>query len=334
MTYSYKLAISLCLAVCTTAAVSAQQDAMFTKYMFNSLSYNPAYAGSKDFMSLGLLHRTQWLGIDGAPNSQTFTGHTPLRNERVGVGLALSNDVIGPTNTIGASVSYAYRIPVSEGLRLSVGLSGGIENYRADFSKVNLQVEDPAFGQTPNMLLPNMGVGLFLFGERFYAGLSSPHVIEWELREPNDPSIPVYSRRYRHYYASVGAAFPLSGDDIMFKPSLLVKNVGLLSKTSKNDAAKTIGAPTEVDFDASLLFYNKFWVGASIRTAVEVVTDRSSFDSADLWFSINMNNGMRLGAAYDYPLTALNKASSGGFEIMLGYEFNFLTDRLVTPRYF
>ena len=120
----------------------------------------------------------------------------------------------------------------------------------------------------------------------------------------------------------------------MFKPSLLVKNVGLLSKTSKNDAAKTIGAPTEVDFDASLLFYNKFWVGASIRTAVEVVTDRSSFDSADLWFSINLNNGMRLGAAYDYPLTALNKASSGGFEIMLGYEFNFLTDRLVTPRYF
>ena len=334
MTHFYKLALGLGLAVSTATAAVAQQDAMFTKYMFNSLNYNPAYAGSKDYMSLGLIHRTQWLGIDGAPNSQTFTGHTPLRNERVGVGMSLANDAIGPTNTMSAALSYAYRIPISDKLRLSVGLSGGIENYRADFTKLNLASDDPAFNTQPNQWLPNMGAGLFLFGERFYAGLSSPHVIEYDLRKPNDPNIPVYSRRYRHYYASVGAAFPVRGDDIVFKPSMLIKNVGLFSKTSKNDAARTIGAPTEIDLDASLLFYQKFWIGASLRTAVEVVTDRSSFDSADLWFSFNLNNGMRLGAAYDYPLTALNKASSGGFELMLGYEFNFLTDRLVTPRYF
>ena len=334
MTPFLKRALGLCLATSTAAAALAQQDAMFTKYMFNSLSYNPAYAGSKDYMSLGLLHRSQWLGIDGAPNSQTFTGHTPLRNERVGVGLALSNDAIGPTNTMSANASYAYRIPVADGLRLSVGLSGGVENYRADFSEITLPEDDPAFGQTPNRWLPNIGAGLFLFGERFYAGLSSPHLIEYDLREPDDPNIPIYSRRYRHYYASVGAAFPVRGEDIVFKPSLLFKNVGLFSGASKNDAAKTIGAPSELDIDASLLFYQKFWIGASLRTAVEVVTDRSSFDSADLWFSVNLDNGMRIGAAYDYPLTALNQATAGGFEVMLGYEFNFLSDRLVTPRYF
>ncbi len=334
MTYINKLTLGLGLAVSTATVAVAQQDAMFTKYMFNSLSYNPAYAGSKDYMSLGLLHRSQWVGFEGAPNSQTFTGHTPLQNERVGVGMTLSNDAIGPTNTIGASLSYAYRISVTDKLRLSVGLQGGLENYRADFSKLNLSQNDVAFDATPNRWLPNFGAGLFLFGERFYAGLSSPHLIETDLREPNDPNIPIYSRRYRHYYASVGAAFPVKGDDIMFKPSMLIKNVGLLSKTDKNEAARTIGAPTEIDLDASLLFYQKFWVGASLRTAVEAINDRSSFDSADLWFSVNLSNGMRLGASYDYPLTALNKASAGGFELMLGYEFNFLSDRMVTPRYF
>lgn len=330
-----KLALAVCTVACTATAAFAQQDAMFTKYMFNSLSYNPGYAGSKDYMSLGLLHRTQWAGIEGAPQSQTFTAHTPLRNERVGVGLALGNDVIGPTNTVSANFSYAYRIPISDGLRLSVGMQGGVENWRADFSKLTLDNPiDNSFGATPNRWLPNFGAGLFLFGERFYAGLSSPHLIEYDLRENNDPNVQIYSRRYRHYFASVGAAFPVRGDDIMFKPSLLVKNVGLFSKANKTGAAATVGAPTELDIDASLLFYNKFWVGASFRTAVEVINDRSSFDSADVWFSVNLNNGMRLGGSYDYPLTALNKTTAGGFEIMLGYEFNFSSDRLVTPRYF
>ena len=334
MTTTLQRALGLGLALSTAAAALAQQDAMFTKYMFNSLSYNPAYAGSKDFMSVGLIHRSQWLGIEGAPNSQTFTGHTPLRNERVGVGLALANDAIGPTNTMSAQVSYAYRIPVSDGLRLSVGMQAGVENYRADFTKVTLATEDPAFGTTPNRWLPNFGVGLFLFGERFYAGLSSPHIIEPDLREPDDPNIPLYSRRYRHYYGAVGAAFPLRGDDIMFKPSILVKDVGLFSKLRKEEIAQTIGAPTEMDVDLSLLFYNTFWVGASFRTALAAFNDRSSYDSADLWVSYNLDNGLRFGAAYDYPLTELNKASVGSFELMLGYEFNFLTKRMVTPRYF
>ena len=335
MTRLYPLGLACAAALCTASAAFAQQDAMFTKYMFNSLSYNPAYAGSKDYMSLGLLHRSQWLGIDGAPNSQTFTGHTPLRNERVGVGLALSNDAIGPTSTVAANFSYAYRIPVSDGLRLSVGLQGGVENWRADFSRLTLDVPtDQAFDVSPNRWLPNFGAGLFLFGERFYAGLSSPHLIEYDLRQNDDPNVEIYSRRYRHYFASVGAAFPVRGDDIMFKPSLLVKNVGMFSKASKAGAAATVGAPTELDIDASLLFYNKFWVGASFRTAVEVINDRSSYDSADIWFSVNLDNGVRIGGAYDYPLTALNQVTSGGFEVMLGYEFNFLTDRLVTPRYF
>jgi len=336
MTQLNKLALTTMLVACLAAGAVAQQDAMFTKYMFNSLSYNPAYAGSKDFMSIGVLHRSQWVGIDGSPTSQTATLHTPLANERVGVGLALGNDAIGPTNTVNVNLAYAYRIPITDGLRLSVGLQGGVENWRADWSELNLEDgTDVSFNNdTPNRWLPNFGAGLYLFGERFYAGFSSPHMIEYDLRDNDDPNVEIYSRRYRHYFASMGAVFPVSGDDILFKPSILFKNVGLFSSLRKEEIAKTIGAPSELDVDASFLFYNKFWVGASFRTAVEAFDGRSSFDSADLWFSVNLENGLRVGAAYDYPLTELSKATNGGFEIMLGYEFNFLTKRLVTPRYF
>lgn len=334
MTHLIKLVTTASLVLCIAASALAQQDAMFTKYIFNSLAYNPAYAGSKDFLSMGALHRSQWVGIEGAPTTQTFTAHSPLRNERVGVGFAMSNDVIGPTNTFGANFSYAYRIPVGDGLRLSVGLQGGVENWSADWGKLNIENPDQAFDMQPNRWLPNMGAGLFLFSERFYAGFSSPNLIEYDLRQNNDPNVELYSRRYRHYYAAVGAAFPVKGDDIIFKPSLLVKNVGMFSSLRKEEIAKTIGAPTEIDIDASLLFYNTFWVGASFRTALEAFDGRSSFDSADIWFSVNLDNGLRVGGAYDYPLTALNKATVGAFELMLGYEMNFLTKRVVTPRYF
>ena len=335
MSTAKQLALALAAVACTAHQLAAQQDAMFTKYMFNSLSYNPAYAGSKDYMSVGILHRSQWVGFEGAPNSQTATIHTPLANERVGVGFALRNDGIGPTNTVSADFAYAYRIPVGPGWRLSVGLQGGIENWRADWGKLNtFTPSDQAFEMQPNRWLPNFGAGLFLFSERFYVGLSSPHLIEYDLRQNDDPNIEIYSRRYRHYYGAVGAAFPLRGDDIMFKPSILVKDVGLFSKLRKEEIAQTIGAPTEMDVDLSLLFYNTFWVGASFRTALAAFNDRSSYDSADLWVSYNLDNGLRFGAAYDYPLTELNKASVGSFELMLGYEFNFLTKRMVTPRYF
>ena len=328
------LAAAAALGLASGAAL-AQQDAMFTKYMFNSLSYNPAYAGSKDYMSIGLLHRSQWLGIDGAPTTQTLTAHTPLRNERVGVGLAITNDAIGPTDITFANLSYAYRIPVSDGLRLSVGLQGGIESWRANFGELVLEDgSDVVFANTENRLLPNFGAGLFLFGERFYAGLSSPHILEYDLRDNTDPDVTNPARAYRHYYAALGAAFPLAGDDIMFKPSLLYKNVGLFSGLNKEEALQDIGAPSEIDLDASVLFYQKFWIGTSFRTAIAAFDNRSSFDSVDLWGSVNLDNGLRIGAAYDYPLTELNQVTSATFELMLGYEFNFLNKRIVTPRYF
>ncbi len=312
-----------------------QQDAMFTKYMFNSLIYNPAYAGAKDHLAVGLLHRTQWWGIDGAPSTQTFTIHTPLRNERVGVGLSAYSDVIGPTHSVGGNLSYAYRIPIGRG-KLSIGLQGGVTSWRADFTKLLLDDgTDSAFNDdpTPSFWLPNFGAGLYYYTKRFYVGLGVPNLVEFDLRK-NAENVPIYARSYRHYFATVGAAFPLNGDALIFKPSIFVKNVGLLSDLNKDAAYQNIGAPTEFDIDLSLLFFQAFWIGASFRSAIEAFNNTSSFDSVDIWASYYMMNGLRIGAAYDYTLTKLQPEAQGSFEIMLGYEFNYRTKKAVTPRYF
>ncbi len=318
-----------------SATSFGQQDAMFTKYMFNSLAYNPAYAGAKDHMAISLLHRTQWWGIDGGPNTQTFTIHSPLKNERVGLGFSAVNDAIGPTNTISANVSYAYRIPFGKA-RLAVGVQGGVLNWRADWSKLSLEeIVDDAFSETtPNYLLPNFGAGLYFSTSKFYLGMGVPHLIEYDLREENINSAQ-WAKSYRHYFFSAGAVVPIKGDNIVFKPSILVKSVGLLSNTNKDEAYQNIGAPTEFDVDVSFLFYNTLWVGTSFRSAVEAITNgTSSFDSVDFWASYYLTNGLRIGAAYDYTLTKIQSPAQGSFEVMLGYEFNYVTKQAVTPRYF
>jgi len=326
--------LAFCLLGCSLSY--GQQDAMFTKYMFNSLTYNPAYAGAKDHLSLGLLHRTQWWGIDGAPQTQSFTIHTPMKNERVGIGMNVINDKIGPTNSLSANISYAYRIPMGKG-KLSIGLQGGVTNWRADWNQLTLEsgqgVDDAYSELEPNYWLPNFGAGIYYYTDKFYAGLGVPHLIEYDLRK-DEINTSLWAKQYRHYFFSLGGAIPLNGEMLVFKPSVLVKNVGLFSNFNKDEAFQEYGAPTEFDIDLSFLFYQTLWVGASFRSAIEAFSDKSSFDSVDIWASYNLANGLRIGAAYDYTLTKLQGPAQGSFEIMLGYEFNYKTKQLVTPRYF
>ena len=310
-----------------------QQEPMFTKYMFNSLIFNQAYAGSKEHLSIGLLHRSQWYEIDGAPITQTFTLHTPLRNQRVGVGLSVVNDKIGPSNTTGVNLVYAYRIPIGKA-KLSIGLQGGLESYRADWTKLNIEnPQDPSFQENVNKMLPNFGAGFYLYTDHFYMGGSVPHLVEYDLR--NNTQLDIYARQVRHYYFMIGAAIPINGPALVFKPSMLIKNVGLDKRAAKLDAFRDIGAPNEFDIDVSLLFQETLWVGASFRSSwAKVIDGKSSYDSADIWVSLLLKNGMRLGAAYDYPVTELSSVTTGAFEVMVGWEFNFREKRIVTPRYF
>ncbi len=329
----YIFLIVLLATVGTTSILNAQQDAMFTKYMFNQLSYNPAYAGSYEFMSVNAIYRNQWWGFEGAPESQSFTIHTPLAKNKIGLGLSVINDKIGPTGTTTLNLAYAYHIPFNYG-KLSLAVQGGIQNWRADWNKLDVrEFNDVAFDDaTPTRWMPNVGAGLYYYTPHFYIGASVPHIINNDLRMAEDGE-QKWAMQYRHYYFMAGAMIGIT-PSIKFKPSLLIKNVGLFGEFQSASAVNFTGAPTEFDIDASFLFYDTFWVGASFRSAFEGFNDKSSVDSADIWAAYFLKNGLRIGLAYDYTLTKLQQPAVGSFDVMVGYDFFRKEKKIVTPRYF
>ncbi len=317
----------------------AQQDPMFTKYMFNSLAFNPGFAGSPGYMSARLIYRNQWWSLEGAPTTQSFTIHTPFK-ERVGLGLTVMNDKIGPSNSSSAFATYAYHLPFGNG-KVSIGVQAGMMNWRADWNK--LKFKDPQSTDTsydddnPNLWLPNFGAGLFYYSQKYYIGLSIPRLLENDINRNVQDGITQWAQLYRHIFLTAGAAFPINGNALVFKPSVLVKSVGLFSSFTNNpNSPNNIGAPTEFEVDLSLLFYDAFWVGTSFRSAFEAKQfgGDSSFDSVDFWIAYYLQRGLRVGAAYDYTLTELQNYAHGSFEIMLGYDMNFRVKRINTPRYF
>jgi type IX secretion system PorP/SprF family membrane protein len=332
-----KFVTLLALTVFSTVVGIAQQDPMFTSYMFNALTFNPAYAGSRDHLTVNLLHRTQWWGINGAPTTQTLSIHSPMRSERVGLGMTIVNDKIGPSNSINANLAYSYRIPVGKG-KLCIGVQGGVTSYRADFSKLTLESGgDIAFtDMNPNILKPNIGAGLYYYSKRFYVGAGVPRLIEYDLSKATSGTnqTDLYAKQFRHYFFSIGGAIPLRGNALIFKPSVLIKSSAPDSRLKKDPAFNNFGAPTEFNIDLSLFFQETLWIGVSGRSAIEAFSNTSSYDSADFWVAYYLSNGLRIGASYDYTLTKLQTKAGGSVEIMLGYEFDFKTKRTVTPRYF
>jgi type IX secretion system PorP/SprF family membrane protein len=318
------------------AKIYGQQDPIFTQYMFNSLVINPAYAGSEGHLSMGILHRTQWFGLGGAgvPQTQTLTVHSPLKNERVGVGGSLINDAIGATNTFTGNLSYAYRIPMRK-WNLSIGMQAGARYYNFDPSKLTIKDPSDLSLQAYSKLRPNFGGGIYLYKEKkFYAGLGVPHLIEWDLREKvsNAPK-DTLAKEYRHYFFTMGGTIPLNGDNLLFKPSVMVRNTGLLSRFNKLNYYKGFLAPTSYNIDLSLMFYQTLWLGAGYRSALEQRT--SSFAAVTAWGAYYLKNGMRIGLSYDYALPSkFQQATTGSFELFLGYDFDFKVKKVVGPRYF
>ena len=283
----------------SSITLMGQQDPMFTKYMFNGLVYNPAFAGSPGYLSARVLYRNQWLGLEGAPTTQSFTIHSPWK-ERVGIGLSILNDKIGATNSTSGFASYAYHVDFGGG-KLSMALQAGAINWRADWNQLRFkdpQSLDNSFNQSPNKWLPNFGAGVFYYAPKFYVGFAVPHLLENDLNKKSDSETESWAQLYRHYYVHAGAAFPIQGEAIIFKPSILVKSVGLLSSFNGDPSdPNTIGAPSEFDLDLSLLFYRALWLGVSFRSAFEAEAfgGKSSFDSADIWCAYYLQGGLRIG---------------------------------------
>jgi len=311
----------------------AQQQSMFTKYMFNTLAFNPAYAGSRGALSGSLLYRNQWMGLEGAPVTQTLGIHSPIK-PRVSVGLIIVNDKIGPTSSTGVNAIYAYGMEFGKG-KLSVGFQAGALNWRADWDKLRYRdpqtIDDAFSGGNESKWFPNFGAGIYYYSDHFYTGFATPGLLETKLNTGS--SYDLSAKLYRHYYYSIGGAIPISGDMIVFKPSALIKGVNIFSSGTKT--ANKVSAPIEFDVDFGFLFYKTFWIGTSFRSSVEKFTNKSSsYDSADVWTSFQMRNGLRIGAAYDYSLTKIQTVSKGSVELMLGYDFNYQDAALVHVRYF
>lgn len=311
-----------------TTGLRAQQDPTYTQFIFSSLAFNPALAGHNEHLTLNLLHRRQWLGIDDAPVTQALTAHSPLRNKRVGLGLSLVNDKAGVSGLTELNFAYAYRFPLNDALQLSAGLQAGVSNWRGEWTSLTLeQAGDVVFQENVNLWQPNFGVGAHLSHERFYVGLSCPRLLESKLRPGNETG-----RRYRHYYLAAGAAIPLRGNNLVFRPAFLLKSTGLFSQYRQGGQNVSIGAPTAIDLNASLFIIQTFTVGAAYRTALE--GRKTSHDSADLWAAWHLRNGLRFGMAYDLTMSKLRLASNGSLEFMIGYEFDIKVSKAASPRFF
>lgn len=286
-------------------AAFAQQQAIFSQYMFNIMSINPAYTGSHEALSFTALSRWQWEGVDGAPNTQTFTMHSPLRNKQAALGLYVINDNIGVANNTSVNVSAAYRIPSKRGY-FSMGLQGGFSNYTASFSTLNPQNPDPNLAENRTSdFLPNLGIGLFYYAEKWYAGLSMPQMFAVSVEEGGDEAV----RQIQHTFLIAGYVFDLS-PRWKVRPNVLFKGVE--------------GAPLQLDLNANLILDDKYWVGASWR----------SFDSFQILLEWQALDNLRVGYAYDITTTAINTVSSGSHEIAVNYRVKLRRDQIITPRYF
>lgn len=308
----YRVYVVLCVFMVLSTMAKAQQDPMFTQYMFNTMAINPAYAGSRDALTATMLSRHQWVGFAGAPSSQTLNVHSPFIRPELGAGLSVMMDKAGPVQNTSLYTDLAYRMRLSEKGRLALGIKGGFNLMQGDIaSLIVIDKTDPATQRNiEGVLLPNFGFGMYYYQERFYAGVSSPKLLENDFYSDAVTGATSIAGERRHYYFIAGAVFNLS-DDIKFKPSLLTKVVS--------------NAPVQLDFTANFLLKEKVWLGAMFRSG----------DAAGLLMQFNINEQLRLGYAFDFPFTPINRYSGGTHEVMLSYDFIFNRGkRIMSPRYF
>lgn len=312
--------ITLIVMVCSVWVASAQQDPHFTHYMFNSLSVNPGYAGSRDALTVTGLYRNQWIGFKGAPVTQTLTGHAPLLQDKLGIGLSLVNDRIGPTNSTAIYADFAYRIPMGKNKkgRLALGIKGGMNMLRVGLNEVGVREGmDPKFSENyANKVMPNFGFGVYYHTTHFYIGASVPRILENYYTSRKGENYADESREKRHYDLIAGAMIKL-GKKVKLKPSMLLKIAE--------------AAPPEVDVTA--LFYllnDRFWIGPAFRTAFK------SSDAVSAIVGVNVIKQLAIGYSFDYSI--LNRTfeyNSGSHELMLRYDFIYGNNKKVkSPRYF
>jgi len=290
------------------SSVHAQQDPLYSQYMFNTLAFNPAYAGSADVFTVMALSRHQWVGFEGAPATQTVLSHTPLRNQALALGLTAMTDKVGPARQTGAFLDLAYRIRTGADTRLSFGLKGGVNSFQADLAGLATVNPDQANVNVQGQLMPNFGFGLYWHAPRYYVGLSAPKLLENEL-VPASTGVITTSSEVRHFFLMGGYVLDL-GRDLKFKPSFMTRVVK--------------GSPLSVDLNASFLLRERIWFGALYRLG----------NAFGVFGQYRVNDQLSVGYAFDLTTTKLGAYNAGTHEVMLSYDLRFIKGRTISPRYF
>ncbi len=305
-----------------------QQEVLYTQYIYNELTINPAYAGYQDALNITLNSRKQWIGLEGSPLTVTLAGHTVLNsknpecnifkmkrggrlkpsknNNKIGLGILIYNDQIGVDNTLMGSFSYSYKIMFKES-RLSFGLQGSVINYSQDFiSLEDNDLSDPVFDENVEKLMVNFGAGLFFDNDRYYFGLSMPQTIKNSLDNSSESS----SYQLRQFFVTGGYIFYLSRT-IKYKPTFMFRY--------------TEDIPFQVDLNSTIIFRDSFYLGLSYRNN----------NSLSTILQMNFNERMRIGLAYDYNIVKeFKKVANGTIEVLFYYNFRNSKHKVINPRYF
>jgi type IX secretion system PorP/SprF family membrane protein len=308
------------------AVCRAQQEILYTQYVFSQLAVNPAYAGANEGIGLTALSRKQWLGLKGSPTSFSFLGEAlltkkqsecrtfsegtnkrdlvPMLNNQVGLGVTIFNDHVGVTNTNLVSFAYSYKIQFTGGRRLSIGLQASMLNYNQSVNQLdNPNINDPVFEEDVQATRFNFGTGIFYESNRYYIGISVPQAIDNTLN-PNSS----LNKTLRQYFFTGGYVFYLNRF-YKFKPTIM--------------ARYTEGLPIQFDINANLLYRDKIWVGCSYRYN----------NSVNMILELLVTDNFRMGLAYDYSISEINKIAYGSSEIMINYVFLKSKKRVSNPRY-
>lgn len=313
-----KAAVVASVLLLSVQTSKAQYDVLFTQYMFNEVFINPAYTGSKEAMSATLLHRQQWVNFPGRPVTTSFSLHGPLEGNKMGAGLSILNERVGVMTRNLIYASYAYRLKLDEKSTLALGLMGGLDNQMNKLNTLKVSNDanataDPQFGNSPNVVAPNFGTGVYYNTQTLYVGLSIPRMIDNKVKFGPDGSSTIKTTKVKPalftYYLTAGYLFTIN-DEIKLRTNLMLKAVQ--------------NAPLQVDVGANALLREVLWAGLSYRSG----------SSLALLLGYQVNKQFLACYSFDYGLNRIQKYSQGSHEIVLNYLFSFTGRKVITPRYF
>ena len=303
-----KIVLTLLIAFAGFTSVNAQQDPMFTQYMFNEITVNPAYAGSHKVISATLLYRNQWAGFEGNPETKTFNVHSPLKNEQIGAGISIIQDNIGISSNFNMYANGSYMIPFSSTSHLAFGLQAGFTHFKEELGKLKgndgEDIPVPESGVGTGML-PNIGAGIHYETHNFYVGASVPKLLATTVTNDDIGTL----KTSQHFFLTMGYLIKLN-PIWMMKPATMIKAV--------------TGAPVNADISLDVIYDKTYTLGVGYRSA----------ESLDLMAMYQVNREFRIGYAYDISLNGLKSYHNGSHEIIVNYRFSHDKSKVETPRFF